>query len=242
VENHPNADLQGKTALTTGSTSGIGRATAVALAARGADVLIVGRNEQRATKVVAATEGQAGNARYHLTTLAEVASAHELAEWANQAIDGRVDILINNAGTAFARPEPIGHRGRLRRDLRRQRQGALLSRRGTGTGHGRSRMGRDRQCQHHGRQLRSGRNGHVRRKSRSFRAAIKARAAEYGGRGVRVNAVAPGPTRSPMNEGFGDMPQQIAALARPRDVKPSQRRSQPRSPTSPAMTPASFTV
>jgi NAD(P)-dependent dehydrogenase (short-subunit alcohol dehydrogenase family) len=50
-------DLKGKTALVTGSTSGIGRATAIALAARGAHVLIVGRNEQRASDVVAEIEG-----------------------------------------------------------------------------------------------------------------------------------------------------------------------------------------
>jgi nucleoside-diphosphate-sugar epimerase len=46
-------DLKGKTALVTGSTSGIGKATASALAARGAHVLIVGRNEQRAKDAVA---------------------------------------------------------------------------------------------------------------------------------------------------------------------------------------------
>jgi NAD(P)-dependent dehydrogenase (short-subunit alcohol dehydrogenase family) len=50
-------DLRGKTALVTGSTSGIGRATAIALAARGARVLVVGRDEQRAKDVVAEIEG-----------------------------------------------------------------------------------------------------------------------------------------------------------------------------------------
>jgi NAD(P)-dependent dehydrogenase (short-subunit alcohol dehydrogenase family) len=50
-------DLKGKTALVTGSTNGIGKATAIALAARGAYVLVVGRNEQRAKDVVAEIKG-----------------------------------------------------------------------------------------------------------------------------------------------------------------------------------------
>jgi NAD(P)-dependent dehydrogenase (short-subunit alcohol dehydrogenase family) len=49
----------------------------------------------------------------------------------------------------------------------------------------------------------------------------KAWAAEFGPRGVRVNAVAPGTTRTAMNEGFGDMPQRIAALT------PAGRRAEP---------------
>ena len=55
-------DLKGKTALVTGSTSGIGKATAVALTARGAHVLVVGRDEQRAKDVVAEIEGSGGSA------------------------------------------------------------------------------------------------------------------------------------------------------------------------------------
>jgi len=75
-------DLSGKTALVTGSTSGIGQATAIALAARGAHVLIVGRNEQRAKDVVAEIEGSGGSASFKLTTLSDLQSAQELVEWA----------------------------------------------------------------------------------------------------------------------------------------------------------------
>ena len=57
-------DLKGKTALVTGSTSGIGKATAIALAARGAHVLVVGRNEQRAKDVVAEIEGGGGRSSF----------------------------------------------------------------------------------------------------------------------------------------------------------------------------------
>ena len=55
-------DLKGKTALVTGSTSGIGRATALALAARGAHVLIVGRSKERAAEVIAEIERDGGSA------------------------------------------------------------------------------------------------------------------------------------------------------------------------------------
>ena len=72
-------DLKGKTALVTGSTSGIGRATALALAARGAHVLRVGRSKERAAEVIAEIERDGGSAAAHLTTLDGVASARELA-------------------------------------------------------------------------------------------------------------------------------------------------------------------
>ena len=73
-------DLSGKTALVTGSTSGIGKATATALAARGAHVLVVGRNEQRAKDVVAEIEGSGGSATFLLTSLSDLKSAQDLVE------------------------------------------------------------------------------------------------------------------------------------------------------------------
>ena len=89
------ADLSGRTALVTGSTSGIGQATAIALAARGAHVLVVGRNEQRAKDVVAEIEGSGGSATFRITTLSDLESARDLVEWAAEAGGGHVDILIN---------------------------------------------------------------------------------------------------------------------------------------------------
>jgi NAD(P)-dependent dehydrogenase (short-subunit alcohol dehydrogenase family) len=97
-------DLKGKTALITGATSGIGRATALALAARGAHVLVTGRNEQRAADLTAEIEKAGGSAAYHLTALTDVASVRELARWAVAAGDGHVDILVNNAGVALGGP------------------------------------------------------------------------------------------------------------------------------------------
>jgi|SRR5579872_5815947 len=97
-------DFKGKTALATGSTSGIGRATAIALAARGAHAPIVGRDEQRAKDAVAEIEGSGGSAAFRLATLVDGQSADDLVEWAYEAGDGHVDILVNNAGVALLGP------------------------------------------------------------------------------------------------------------------------------------------
>ena len=65
-----------------------------------AHVLVVGRNEQRASDVVAEIEHGGGSAAYRLTTLADATSARELAKWVTETGDGHVDILVNNVGTA----------------------------------------------------------------------------------------------------------------------------------------------
>lgn len=97
-------DLKDLTALVTGSTSGIGKATALALAARGARVRVAGRNERRARDVVAEIEGGGGSAAYRLVTLSDLESALDLVQWATEAGDGHVDIVISNAGVALLGP------------------------------------------------------------------------------------------------------------------------------------------
>src|SRR5579859_822502 len=90
-------ELTGKVALVTGSTSGIGRATAQALAARGARVLVSGRDEERGAKAVAAIRADGGQADFLPADLHDADSARDLARRAVQT-GGRVDILVNNAG------------------------------------------------------------------------------------------------------------------------------------------------
>jgi NAD(P)-dependent dehydrogenase (short-subunit alcohol dehydrogenase family) len=98
---HPTVvrDLDGKVALVTGATSGIGRATAVQLAAQGATVIVHGRDVTRGTAVVAEIENAGGSARFVGADLGEPAEALRLAEGA-----GDVDIMINNAGFAWFGP------------------------------------------------------------------------------------------------------------------------------------------
>lgn len=95
--------LGGKTALVTGATSGIGHATALHLAERGAHVLASGRDADRGAQVVTAIRNAGGTADFLGATLTDAASAHELA---GRAIDiaGQIDILVNNAAIAVFGP------------------------------------------------------------------------------------------------------------------------------------------
>jgi NAD(P)-dependent dehydrogenase (short-subunit alcohol dehydrogenase family) len=87
-------DLTNKTALVTGATSGIGRATALELARNGATVIVSGRDAARGAETVAAIEAEGGRARFVAADLGDLESVAHLAEQASGA-----DILINNAGT-----------------------------------------------------------------------------------------------------------------------------------------------
>lgn len=207
-------DLKNRTALMTGSTSGIGRATAVALAALGARVLVVGRDEQRAEQVVAEIEGNGGTATFRLTTLRDLASARDLVEWAADASEGHVDILVNNVGVADMGPSHAATEAQFDETFAVNVKipfflvaglAPAMAERGWGSIVNVSTMVAS-----------FGQPGMA--LYGASRAALelltKAWAAEYGGRGVRVNAVAPGPTRTRMMEAVPDeMVDQLAALA-----------------------------
>ncbi len=85
--------LNGQTALVTGATSGLGRATALELARHGADVIVHGRNPERGDAVTREIAGAGGAARFIGADLATAEGATELVAQA-----GDVDILVNNAG------------------------------------------------------------------------------------------------------------------------------------------------
>jgi NAD(P)-dependent dehydrogenase (short-subunit alcohol dehydrogenase family) len=94
-----NTELSGTTALVTGSTSGIGKATATALAALGASVVVTGRDSERGMRVVKEIEADGGSARFVAADLNDPAQIAQLAEAA-----GDVDILVNNAGHSWFGP------------------------------------------------------------------------------------------------------------------------------------------
>lgn len=88
--------LKDKVALVTGASQGIGRATAVALAAAGARVVAAARNEQKLAEVVAEIAAAGGEA---LAVRMDVSSGEEIKAGfeATRAKFGRLDILVNNA-------------------------------------------------------------------------------------------------------------------------------------------------
>jgi NAD(P)-dependent dehydrogenase (short-subunit alcohol dehydrogenase family) len=89
-------NLNDKIALITGSTRGIGAATARALAGEGAHVIVAGRDEARGQSVVDSIPAGGGTADFVAAELRDERSARALATAALQ-IAGRVDILVNNA-------------------------------------------------------------------------------------------------------------------------------------------------
>jgi NADP-dependent 3-hydroxy acid dehydrogenase YdfG len=91
------AKLDGKVAVVTGASSGIGEATAEALAAEGAAVVVAARREDRLTDLVERIEGNGGRVHAAVCDVTDEEDAHDLIHKAEEEF-GRVDILVNNAG------------------------------------------------------------------------------------------------------------------------------------------------
>ena len=95
--------LEGKVAIVTGATSGMGRATAVLFAKEGAKVVVTGRNEERAQAVVDEIKGNGGEAIYVIVDASNVEDCKKIFDATIEAF-GTVDILVNNAGMLSMSP------------------------------------------------------------------------------------------------------------------------------------------
>jgi 3-oxoacyl-[acyl-carrier protein] reductase len=97
------SNLSGKTALVTGASRGIGRASALALAKAGAQVLVhYNGGEKDATAVVAEIRKAGGKAEKVTADLRASDGPHALAERVRAIVGGRLDILVASAGIAKA--------------------------------------------------------------------------------------------------------------------------------------------
>ncbi|MEV4352516.1 SDR family NAD(P)-dependent oxidoreductase [Actinoplanes sp. NPDC049596] len=204
------AELSGKVALVTGGNSGIGRAAATALAARGATVVLSGRDGERGARAVEQIERAGGSAFFVPIDLRDEASARSLATRAVE-LAGPVDILVNSAGIfPFGPTEKMSEQqfddvfalnvkvpyflvAELAPAMAGRGHGAIVNVTTMVAEFGAAGMGL------YG----------------SSKAAMvlltKSWAAEFGPSGVRVNAVSPGPTRTEGTAAMGEGLDQLAA-------------------------------
>jgi NAD(P)-dependent dehydrogenase (short-subunit alcohol dehydrogenase family) len=95
--------LQGKIALLTGASSGLGRAFALALARAGVKVFLVARREEKLREVVHEIADAGGEAAYHVVDVRVVPALYDLVDVVLSR-HRRLDILINNAGLGYRAP------------------------------------------------------------------------------------------------------------------------------------------
>jgi NAD(P)-dependent dehydrogenase (short-subunit alcohol dehydrogenase family) len=208
--------LQGRTALVTGATSGIGREAALLLAADGADVVITGRDEARGAETVAAIAAAGGTARFVAADLGDVEDVRRLAAEA-----GPVDVLVNNAGVfPFAATAELDvETFDATFDVNVRGAYVLTAAIAPGMaerGHG-SIVNVTTMVAEFGL---PGTAAYGASKA-ALASLTRTWAAEFGPRGVRVNAVSPGPTRTEGTAGMGEGLDQLAsttALGRAADA------------------------
>jgi len=201
------------TALITGGTSGIGRATARKLAELGIHVLAVGRDAEAGKKTIGEIRAAGGEADLILADLQDAASAHTVVKKAIELGNGHVDILINNVGIY-----PFGPTHEMTEEQFDRvfsinvkvpyflvaELAPLMAERGKGAIVNVSTMVADYGV--------PGMSLYVSSKA-AINLLTKTWAAEYGPRGVRVNAVSPGPTLTEGTKAMGEGLAQLAAQA-----------------------------
>jgi retinol dehydrogenase-14 len=92
--------MNDKTVVITGATSGLGRATALQLAQKGAFVVIVARSNTKANQVIKEIQKEGGKGQFIISDLSSMKDTKEAAESISKVVD-RLDVLINNAGAYF---------------------------------------------------------------------------------------------------------------------------------------------
>ena len=201
------------TALITGGTSGIGLATARKLAKLGIHVLVVGRNAERGKKAVDEIRRGGDQADFLASDLGDAASVRDVAKKAIELGNGHVDLLINNVGifpfgpTHEMTEEQFDHVFSVNVKVAYflvAELAPLMASRGKGAIVNLSAMVADYGMP--GMSLYSASKAAINSLTKTW-------AAEYGPKGVRVNAVSPGPTRTEGTEAMGEGLEQLAAQA-----------------------------
>ena len=200
--------LQGKIALITGGTTGIGLATAERFAAEGATVIVTGRNPET---LAAAEKKLGGTAR----VLASDAADEEAIAGLIQGIEaehGRIDVLFLNAGIALFAPiaeAPVDQFDAMWRVnvrgpwLTLQKAAPLLSE-GASVIFNTSAVNR---------KGAAGTSAYASTKA-ALRSIVRTAATEFAPQGIRVNAIAPGPIETPIYGKLGMSEEAVEEMAK----------------------------
>ena len=203
--------IEGRVCVVTGASRGIGRASAAGLAREGARVMLVARDGE-ALGETAAELGAVGT----VATLALDVTAPDAGERVRERAEaelGPVDVLVNNAGTSFRRPLGELEDGDWQAQWELHVMASMRLMRALVPGMADREWGRVvNVCSSSGKRPSSSNAAYSVSKAAQL-SLSRVYADAYAGRGVRVNAVAPGPVDTSLWLGEGGLADQAAAAA-----------------------------